>query len=116
MCKAVVGSAMKSILILSVFMMTGCSSSGRRQQERQTFYQEQLIQLNDSLNHLRMEEEKSASYLATAELHQVTRSPEEKERQLKNLRDYQAELRVRILSIESAINNYTDSLNHTHHP
>jgi len=105
---------MKSILILSLLMLAGCNSSGRLQ-ERQTFYQEQLIQLKDSLNQLKLEEEKSESYLATAELHQVTRSPEEKEIQLKNLRDYKVELNTRIQSVERLVKSYTDSLAHTLH-
>ena len=105
---------MKLIVILFLLILIGCNSSGRRLQERETFYQEKLIQLKDSLDQLKLEEQKSESYQATAELHQVTRSPEERERQLKNLRDYQAELNDRIQFVESIINSYTDSLSHTH--
>jgi flagellar biosynthesis chaperone FliJ len=60
-----------------------------------------------------MEHEKSESYIATAEVHQVTRSSEEKARQLKNLTDYKEEVEQKIQSVESLIRIYADSLSLT---
>lgn len=101
---------MKSILFLFLLIFTSCTLSDRRMQERKSYYEQHLEQLTDSLSNLSVEHEESKNYLVTAETHQVTRSPDEKERQIKNLNDYQVELEFKIKSVESLINHYKDSI------
>ncbi len=99
---------MRLVLILLIFV--SCASSGKRYKEEKVFYELQLNIYSDSLSILKIEYEKSESYIATEDVHQVMRTPEEKERQLKNLNAYRVELENRIQSIEGLINSYEDSL------
>ncbi len=101
---------MKSLQFLFLLIVASCSFSDKRAQQRSAFLEHQLNHYKDSLIHLMIEYEESESYLETAEVHQVTRTPEEKERQIKNLTEYKTELDNRIQSVRRLINCYTDSL------
>jgi hypothetical protein len=103
---------MKSSLCLFLFLLilTSCSFFDKTVQKRSVFFEHQINQYEDSLIHLMIELEESESYLETAELHQVTRTPEEKERQIKNLSEYKTELATKIQSVKILIDSYTDSL------
>ncbi len=101
---------MKSLQFLFLLIVTSCSFSDKRVQQRSAFFEHQIDQYKDSLIQLMIKHEESASYLETAEVNQVTRTPEEKERQIKNLTEYKTELNNRIQSVNRLINSYTDSL------
>jgi flagellar biosynthesis chaperone FliJ len=101
---------MKSVLFLFLWIFSSCSLSDKNAQKQHVFYEHQINQYKDSLINLKIELENSVSYIETAEVHQVTRTTEERERQLKNLIDYKAELEYKIKSVGSIMDSYSDSL------
>lgn len=101
---------MKLLQFLFLLILTSCSFSAKNVQQRSAFFEHQINQYKDSLIHLMTELEEAESYIVTAEVHQVTRTREEKEIQILNLNDYKAELDNRIQSVKSLINCYSDSL------
>jgi regulator of sigma D len=104
---------MRLLIILTLLVSSSCTYPDKRRHEKRALYETQLTHFKDTLSNLMIEHEQSESYIATAEVHQVTRSPEEKGRQLKNLKDYRTELERRIRLYDSLIAIYTDSLSLT---
>lgn len=103
---------MRLCVILFLLLLSSCISDCKRRVEISDYQLQQVNQLTDSLSQLRLEYEKSEVYLLTAETYQVTRSPEETERQLKNLHAYRNELENKIQIMERQVRNYSDSLRH----
>jgi outer membrane murein-binding lipoprotein Lpp len=100
-------------IILVSLLAVGCSDTKQKQTIRNKKLQSwsrTLAALNDRLKSFEKEKEDAQRYIESAEVHQVTRSKEEKARQLLNLNLYKTEIGSRIDSTRALINNYKDSI------
>ena len=106
---------LRVVIILVSLLAVGCSDTKQKQAARNKKLQSwsrALAALNVRLKNLEREKEDAQGYLESAQVHQVTRSKEEKARQLLNLNLYRAEIGSRIDSTRALINNYRDSIQH----
>lgn len=102
---------MKHLIVFIIFLeLLGCNDKKAKKKQVLIGYQQPLNHLEARLDSLKRQEVISESYLASAQLNQVLRSAEEKERQLQNLNYYQVEIRMAISQVEDSIKIYSDSV------
>lgn len=96
-------------LLLAVVL--SCAGAHRKEHaEREKQYRARLEYLRHYRGELVKEGERAESFVATAETHQVLRTPQDRETQVSNLKTYQKKISHQIDSVDHLLALYADSL------
>jgi hypothetical protein len=94
-------------VLLCCLVLLGCNQRGK---EMKPHWEARVVVLQHRLDSLQSEKDAAQSFIESAEIHQVTRPPEEKAQQLYNLNDHKSEIEKEIGAVKTLIGQYSDSI------